>query len=171
MIILGLLAAGLVGCGVAGSTSGPARDESATATGSPAATAVESGAGSAEQSPTGSMGSSAGSPTQTASPSTPPPPWIDSVTWTTTQGKPRLSVVLVDDARVYVSHEHAMNVWQQVLDQAPDADVPGMAEQFECHLQFATGKQRYNLEPWRPAVSYPQTVLAGCNPGEAEVDP
>ena len=39
---------------------------------------------------------------------------------------------------------------------SPDADTPGMREQFLCHWQLAEfaepGKTSWNLEPWRPEV-------------------
>ena len=66
----------------------------------------------------------------------------------------------------------AGQVWNEVLALAPDADVPGMYEQFACHWQFAElfepGKVSWNLEPWRPEVSYQDMVAAGCNPGGTE---
>lgn len=52
----------------------------------------------------------------------------------------------------------------------PAADTPGMWEQFRCHAQFAAGKRLWHLEPWRPALPYPATVAAWCNPGP-EPDP
>jgi hypothetical protein len=45
-----------------------------------------------------------------------------------------------------------------------------MWEQFRCHAQFAAGKRLWHLEPWRPALPYPATVAAWCNPGP-EPDP
>ena len=59
--------------------------------------------------------------------------------------------------------------WAQVLALAPDADIPGMREQFLCHwhlVEFAEpGKVSWNLEPWRPAVDVATMVEHGCNPG------
>lgn len=40
----------------------------------------------------------------------------------------------------------------------------GMKNQFHCHNDFASSKRPWNLEPWRPNVSYAATVAAGCNP-------
>ena len=44
-----------------------------------------------------------------------------------------------------------------MLTLSPDADIPGMREQFMCHWQYAEfaepGKTSWNLEPWRPEVS------------------
>lgn len=98
------------------------------------------------------------------------PPLIATATWTTVDGGDRLVVVPTDHARVWVSHDQAERAWDEVVTLAPAADTPGMAEQFECHLQFATDKASYHLEPWRPAVPYEQIVLAACNPGVPERD-
>lgn len=62
--------------------------------------------------------------------------------------------------------------WAEVLALSPQADLPGMREQFRCHWQLAEfaepGKTSWNLEPWRPRVEYPDMIAAGCNPGAAE---
>ncbi len=62
--------------------------------------------------------------------------------------------------------------WKQVLASAPDADIPGMRDQFLCHWQFAEiaqpGKTSWNLEPWRPVVDPATMVETGCNPGGTE---
>ena len=58
------------------------------------------------------------------------------------------------------------------LTLSPDADIPGMREQFMCHWQYAElgypGKTSWNLEPWRPEVSGDEMVAAYCNPGGTE---
>ena len=62
--------------------------------------------------------------------------------------------------------------WTEVLAISPDADLPGMREQFMCHWQFAEvvepGKSSWNLEPWRPQVDDNTMLAAGCNPGGTE---
>lgn len=62
--------------------------------------------------------------------------------------------------------------WTEVLTLSPDADIPGMREQFLCHWAFAElafpGKSSWNLEPWRPEVSEADMFEAGCNPGGTE---
>jgi hypothetical protein len=59
-----------------------------------------------------------------------------------------------------------------VLAQSPDADTPGMREQFMCHWTYAEfaqpGKSSWNLEPWRPEVDEDTMVGTGCNPGGTE---
>ena len=66
----------------------------------------------------------------------------------------------------------ADEAWTEVLTLSPDADIPGMREQFMCHWQYAElaepGKTSWNLEPWRPEVSPDQMVAAHCNPGGTE---
>lgn len=62
--------------------------------------------------------------------------------------------------------------WAEVLAISPEADIPGMQAQFNCHWQFAEfiepGKTSWNLEPWRPVVADAELVAAGCNPGGTE---
>ena len=62
--------------------------------------------------------------------------------------------------------------WAQVLTLTPDADTPGMREQFVCHWRFAElvrpGKASWNLEPWRPVVNGATMIQSRCNPGAAE---
>jgi hypothetical protein len=66
----------------------------------------------------------------------------------------------------------ADEAWTEVLTQSPDADIPGMREQFMCHWQWAEfaepGKISWNLEPWRPEVDPTTMLTAGCNPGGTE---
>jgi hypothetical protein len=66
----------------------------------------------------------------------------------------------------------ADEAWAEVLALTPDADTPGMREQFVCHWQFAEfarpGKISWNLEPWRPVVGDETMFDSGCNPGAAE---
>jgi hypothetical protein len=62
--------------------------------------------------------------------------------------------------------------WTEVLSLAPDADIPGMRDQFMCHWSFAEiaqpGKTSWNLEPWRPVVDDATMVDTRCNPGGTE---
>ena len=62
--------------------------------------------------------------------------------------------------------------WGEVLALAPDADIPGMRDQFMCHWSFAEiaepGKTSWNLEPWRPIVDDAAMVETRCNPGGSE---
>lgn len=67
----------------------------------------------------------------------------------------------------------AATAWQEVLHLAPDADTPGMWEQFDCHWTWARllepDKPTWNVEPWRPVVAPEQMLSEGCNPGGPEV--
>ena len=62
--------------------------------------------------------------------------------------------------------------WAEVLKLAPEADSPGMREQFTCHWRFAElaqrGKTSWNLEPWRPRVGGITMIMSRCNPGGHE---
>ena len=75
----------------------------------------------------------------------PPPPYIDQTQWV-----------------------HWADL-SEVLADAPDADLPGMRDQFVCHWEVAEaaepGKTSWNLEPWRPVVSMTKMLEAACNPG------
>lgn len=43
-------------------------------------------------------------------------------------------------------------------------NLGGMKDQYICHQQFAFFKSEWNLDEWRPDVSYARTVAAKCNP-------
>ena len=49
-----------------------------------------------------------------------------------------------------------------------NTNLDGMRDQYICHQQFvaivAPLKGTWNLDEWRPNVSFPQTVRANCNP-------
>lgn len=47
-----------------------------------------------------------------------------------------------------------------------NTNLGGMRDQYVCHQQFASVKPTWNLDEWRPNVSYRQTVTAACNPGK-----
>ena len=103
----------------------------------------------------------------------PPPPYVDHTEWAHWAGLSSLRVYPTLAGRE-ASTEFASpdEAWSEVLADAPDADLPGMREQFVCHWQFAEvaqpGKTSWNLEPWRPQVSPTQMLNTGCNPGNAE---
>lgn len=60
--------------------------------------------------------------------------------------------------------------WNELYDKYKDVgrgikkNTGGLRDQYICHQQFAFFKDRWNLDEWRPDVSYPRTVAAGCNP-------
>ncbi len=94
------------------------------------------------------------------------PRLIDTLTWVQRDGERALRVVPTTALRQDPTSSAARDAWRQVVTRVPAADTPGMFDQFRCHVQFASGKAAWYLEPARPAVGYAQTVLAGCNPGD-----
>lgn len=99
-------------------------------------------------------------------------PLIDHITWTDGIDGPRLQVYPTEAGRREAFPDTDERAWQEVLMHAPDADTPGMRDQFVCHWVWARmmqpNKESWNLEPWRPAVGYQATVEASCNPGGPE---
>ncbi|WP_062989583.1 DUF2599 domain-containing protein [Nocardia anaemiae] len=99
-------------------------------------------------------------------------PLIDHTTWTESIDGPRLLVYPTAAGRRETFPNTEERAWQEVLTDSPDADSPGMRDQFVCHWVWARmvqpDKESWNLEPWRPAVGYQATVQASCNPGGPE---
>jgi hypothetical protein len=102
-----------------------------------------------------------------------PPPYIDHVEWAKWGDLSSLRVYPTEAGRVastdFVSPDEA---WSEVLRLSPDADIPGMQAQFNCHWHLAEfaypGKVSWNLEPWRPEVDDNEMASSGCNPGGTE---
>lgn len=103
-------------------------------------------------------------------------PYVANTQWVSYQDGTSLRVYPTETGRTEAGEpgtlrqgEHA---WSEVVKRNPDADTPGMREQFLCHWQFAEfiqpGKTSWNLEPWRPVVSTLSLLANGCNPGGAE---
>ncbi|MGW5919102.1 DUF2599 domain-containing protein [Nocardia fluminea] len=99
-------------------------------------------------------------------------PLIDHVTWTENLDGPRLLVFPTQAGRKTAAPGTDELAWQEVRALDPDADAPGMRDQFLCHWVWARmvapDKPSWNLEPWRPDVGYQATVAANCNPGGPE---
>ena len=113
-------------------------------------------------------------PTAAANP-VPAPPFVDHVEWAKWGDLSSLRVYPTQSGRQASGLSSAVNPddgWAEVLTLSPDADIPGMREQFVCHWEFAEfsepGKSSWNLEPWRPLVSEQNLLEAGCNPGGTE---
>ncbi|HTI77008.1 MAG TPA: DUF2599 domain-containing protein [Mycobacterium sp.] len=106
----------------------------------------------------------------------PGPPYVDHVQWAKWGDMSSLRVYPTPAARQASldanSDAQAGEAWSEVLTLSPDADLPGMQDQFLCHWHYAElfepGKVSWNLEPWRNKVSEEQMVAAGCNPGGTE---
>ncbi|WP_431951259.1 DUF2599 domain-containing protein [Nocardia lijiangensis] len=99
-------------------------------------------------------------------------PLVDHVEWTENVDGARLLVFPSEPGRRTTYPGSDERAWQEVLAQSPAADTPGMRDQFVCHWDWARlvqpNKPSWNIEPWRPAVGYPATVQASCNPGGPE---
>lgn len=103
----------------------------------------------------------------------PPPPYIDRTEWFHWADLSSLRVYpTVAGRQASVDLIGPSEAWSEVLASAPEADLPGMREQFVCHWQLAEfvepGKTSWNLEPWRPVLDEAKMVEAGCNPGGVE---
>jgi Protein of unknown function (DUF2599) len=103
----------------------------------------------------------------------PPPPYIAHTEWVHWADLSTLRVYPTLAGREastdFISPDEA---WAEVLTDSPDADMPGMRDQFVCHWQLAEyaqpGKTSWNLEPWRPVVDPTKMLETGCNPGGIE---
>ncbi|MBK8755937.1 MAG: DUF2599 domain-containing protein [Actinomycetales bacterium] len=100
------------------------------------------------------------------SPATTAPRLVSSASWVTRSGVRGLKVVPTTAGRT--AGVDAEAVWQAVLRVRPDADTPGMHDQLVCHVEFASTKGAWYLEPARPDVGYAATVAAACNPGSVK---
>ncbi|SBS76898.1 conserved hypothetical protein [uncultured Mycobacterium sp.] len=104
----------------------------------------------------------------------PAPPFIDHVTWADWGDLKSLRVYPTPAGRQAAAQllkppSEIDEAWGEVLALAPDANLPGMRDQFVCHFRFAEfgqpGKVSWNLEPWRPVVDDETMTQTGCNPG------
>jgi hypothetical protein len=119
------------------------------------------------------VGLSAGTASATPIPG---PPFVDHTEWVHWGDLSSLRVYPTAEGREAAGQVHNAaeggEAWTEVLTQAPDADIPGMREQFMCHWTYAEfaqpGKTSWNLEPWRPVVDEDTMVGSGCNPGGTE---
>jgi hypothetical protein len=106
----------------------------------------------------------------------PGPPYVANAEWAKWGDLSSLRVYPTDAGRLASGQlgtsVAAAEAWTEVLTLSPDADIPGMHEQFMCHWQYAEfafpGKASWNLEPWRPEVSMDEMLAAHCNPGGTE---
>lgn len=112
-------------------------------------------------------------PTRAPAPPRAVPPFVASATWGGSDYGVTLRVAPTPSALRAGGFDDADLAWSEVLRLAPDADTPGMREQFDCHWTWARllepEKPTWNLEPWRPVVEADRMLLEGCNPGGPEV--
>ena len=108
-----------------------------------------------------------------SSPTAAPGPLVAAATWAGSDYGVTLKVAPTPAGRRAAGEFDAEAAWREVLRLAPDADTPGMWEQFDCHWTWARllepDKPTWNLEPWRPEVSPEGMLTEGCNPGGPEV--
>jgi hypothetical protein len=103
----------------------------------------------------------------------PAPPYVDHVRWAKWGDMSSLRVYPTPAGRQASlqpgTDAQAGEAWSEVLTLSPDADTPGMKDQFLCHWHYAElvepGKVSWNLEPWRNVVPEEDMIAAGCNPG------
>lgn len=111
--------------------------------------------------------------TATTSPTRPAGPLIASATWADSDYGATLKIAPTEIGRTADGPTSARTAWREVLALAPDADTPGMWEQFDCHWVWARilepDKPTWNVEPWRPVVDEARMIAEGCNPGGPEV--
>lgn len=85
--------------------------------------------------------------------------------WVQRGDEKSLRIEPADSVRMWSTSAAQQALWTEVLNTVPEADSPGMRDQFVCHVAFAATKEAWFLEPARPDVGYPATVAARCNPG------
>lgn len=142
-----------------------------------------SGSGAADRSGSSGSSQSADASVETSgqsAPATPtpvldpanPPPYIDRTEWVQTAVGPSLQIYPTPAGRRTIATAARADSWAEVVRQAPDADTPGMREQYFCHWDFARlvepDKPTWNIEPERPVVTDQQMIGAQCNPGAPE---
>lgn len=88
---------------------------------------------------------------------------VASAVWGEAEGGRSLAVTPTAWARAG-SQAAREGLWAQVVALAPDADLPGMRAQLECHELGAPDKATWNLEPWRPEVDAIEMIRSRCNP-------
>lgn len=88
---------------------------------------------------------------------------VTSTEWGTREGGESLAVTPSAWGRVSGQTGYSLG-WSDVVRLEPTAQTSVMEKQFRCHQLGAPDKATWNLEPWRPDVSYLAYVAARCNP-------
>ena len=94
---------------------------------------------------------------------------VASAQWISRPGGPSLSVTPTGWARANLGSYFVGTLgWNELYSKYSNGglntNLGGMSDQYICHQQFAAFKPRWNLDEWRPDVSYAATVANGCNP-------
>lgn len=91
---------------------------------------------------------------------------IAKVTVSSEKGKPRYLIAPTTAGRVAPSLVHAGAGWKEARAEGVGKGSQSLKNQYVCHPQSeaARVKKTWNIEAWRPQVSFPATVAAGCNP-------
>lgn len=88
---------------------------------------------------------------------------VATTRWGENEGGESLAVTPTDWGRVAgaagQAHGHA-----DLVEAEPSAGTTVMAHQLRCHQIGARDKATWNLEPWRPELSFLEYVAARCNP-------
>ena len=109
-------------------------------------------------------------------------PWlwkdlIRSVVWAWHSGYGfTLMVTPTSWQRVWNGYYPAKAGWNELYskyrNRGLNTNLDGMKDQYMCHVQIVSvrspNKPTWNLDEWRPNVSYAQTINASCNPGGAK---
>ena len=88
---------------------------------------------------------------------------VSATAWGTREGGESLAVTPSAWGRVSGQTGYTLG-WADVVRREPTAQTSVMEKQFRCHQLGAPDKATWNLEPWRPDVSYLAYVAARCNP-------
>lgn len=95
---------------------------------------------------------------------------IESAEWIKGDSGWTLSVAPTSWARWNLGYSVGVFGWDELYDKYKDegrgikTNIGGLRDQYICHHAWAPLKERWNLDEWRPDVTYWETVLAKCNP-------
>ncbi|PQQ29367.1 DUF2599 domain-containing protein [Photorhabdus hindustanensis] len=94
-------------------------------------------------------------------------PYIESGKWIKRFGKMTLAVVPTKCGRNlhFGRTNEAFKELERKFSNSPHwYNTKGMRNQFDCHVDIARNKDKWNLDPYRKHVGYSATKKAGCNP-------
>ncbi|MGV7960851.1 DUF2599 domain-containing protein [Photorhabdus tasmaniensis] len=100
-------------------------------------------------------------------------PYIKSGEWVPRFGKMTLAVVPTKCSRnIRFSETGKAKAKEKAFEELKHKfgksrywyNTKGMRNQFDCHVDIASKKDKWNLDPYRKYVGYAATKKAGCNP-------